>query len=175
MAGLAIRTIILTGCLFGAVQAGAQENLRIGVVNVAQLLEQAPQAQAAMEALQEEFAPRQRDILAIQQSLQTKGETLQRDGAVMGEAERVNLERDIRDEQRDLEREQSEYLEDLNIRRNEELSRLQRSLLQEVQTFARSAGYDLVVSEVLFYSSAVDITDEVLQGLEASYTSETGP
>lgn len=169
------RTLVLIACLLGATQASAQENLKIGVVNVARLLEQAPQAQAAMEALQQEFAPRQRDIVAIQQSLQDKGETLQRDGAVMGEEERVNLERDIRDEQRDLEREQSEYLEDLNIRRNEELSKLQRSLLQEVQAFARGAGYDLVVSDVLFYSSAVDITDAVLQGLEDRYATESGP
>jgi outer membrane protein len=164
-----------TGLLVGAVLisglAHAQGTaMRIGVVNVARLLEQAPQAQAAMGALQTEFAPRQRDIVAIQRSLQEKQQTYDRDGQVMGEVERLSLEREIRDQQRDLEREQTDYLEDLNIRRNEELSKLQRSLLQQVQGHARDAGYDLVVADVLYYSSAIDITDEVLRGLEASFS-----
>jgi outer membrane protein len=145
--------------------------MRIGVVNVARLLEQAPQAQAAMNALQQEFASRQRDIVTIQRALQEKQQTYDRDGQVMGEVERLSLEREIRDQQRDLEREQNDYLEDLNIRRNEELGKLQRSLLQQVQTHARNAGYDLVVADVLYYSSAIDNTDEVLRGLEASFSS----
>jgi outer membrane protein len=159
-----------------AVGAGhAQESgMRIGVVNVPRLLEQAPQAQAAMGALQQEFAPRQRDIVAVQQTLQEKQQTYERDGPVMGEAERLNLEREIRDDQRNLEREQNDYLEDLNIRRNEELSKLQRSLLQQVQAYARDVGYDLVVADVLYYSSAIDITDDVLQGLEESFSDSSG-
>lgn len=163
------RVGVLAVAVCSATIAAAQTgNLKIGVVNVARLLEQAPQAQQAMAALQEEFAPRQRDIVAMQRELQQKQETLQRDAAVMGAEERLSLEREIRDEQRDLTRTQDEYMEDLNIRRNEELGRLQRSLLQEVQAYARSAAYDLVVSDVLYYSSAVDITAEVLRGLEAS-------
>lgn len=157
----------LVAAALAATAANAQttSGLKIGVINVAKLLEKAPQAQAAMAALQEEFAPRQRDIVAAQHDLQQKQETLQRDSAVMGEEEKANLEREIRDGQRNVQREQNEYMEDLNIRRNEELSKLQRSLLQEVQTYARNASYDLVVSDVLFYSSAIDITEEVLAGL----------
>jgi outer membrane protein len=159
-----------------ATAANAQSgSLKIGVVNVARLLEQAPQAQAAMSALQEEFAPRQRDIVALQRTLQEKQETLQRDAAVMGQEERANLEREVRDGQRDLQRQQNEYLEDLNIRRNEELGQLQRSLLLEVQQYAQGAGYDLVVSDVLYYSSAIDITGQVLEGLAASHSSGGGP
>ena len=162
--------LLLVASLAGVTHAQTTE-MRIGVVNVARLLEQAPQAQAAMNALQQEFAPRQRDIVAIQRSLQEKQQTYDRDGPVMAEAERLSLEREIRDQQRDLEREQNDYLEDLNIRRNEELGKLQRSLLQQVQTHARNAGYDLVVADVLYYSAAIDITDEVLKRLEEDFSS----
>lgn len=152
--------------LLMATTAHAQtSDLKIGVINVARLLEQAPQAQAVMNALQDEFAPRQRDLVTLQRNLQQKQETLQRDAAVMGEAERLTMERELRDGQRDLQRTQNEYVEDLNIRRNEELGRLQRALLQEVQAYARSAEYDLVVADVLYYSTAIDITEEVLQAL----------
>jgi len=166
---ISVWTGLVAAIMLLAVTAHAQTNgLRIGVVNVPRLLEQAPQAQSAMAKLQEEFAPRQRQIVALQRSLQEKQQTYDRDGPVMGEAERLNLEREIRDDQRDLEREQADYLEDLNIRRNEELGRLQRSLLQQVQLHARSAGYDLVVADVLYYSAAIDITEDVLRGLQES-------
>jgi len=166
---ISVWTGLVAAIVLLAATAHAQTNgLRIGVVNVPRLLEQAPQAQSAMAKLQEEFAPRQREIVGLQRSLQEKQQTYDRDGPVMGEAERLNLEREIRDDQRDLEREQADYLEDLNIRRNEELGRLQRSLLQQVQAHARSAGYDLVVADVLYYSAAIDITEDVLRGLQES-------
>lgn len=164
---------ILIGALMIATGASAQvDGLKVGVVSVNRLLEQAPQFRSAMQALQEEFAPRQRDLVALQRSLQEKQATYERDGAIMAEAERLNLEREIRDGQRDFQREQGDLNEDANIRQNEELSKLQRSLLQEVQNFARTAGYDLVVADALYFSTAIDITDDVLEALEANYTSE---
>jgi outer membrane protein len=146
----------------------AQANIKVGVVNVGRLLEQAPQTQRAMQALEAEFAPRQRDLVAQQTELQEKQETFRRDASVMGEAERLSLEREIRDGTRDLQRADAEFREDYNIRRNEELGELQRSLLTEVQSFARAEGYDLVVSDVLYYSSGVDITADVLESMQSS-------
>jgi outer membrane protein len=150
----------------GAVQA--QTQMKIAVVNVPRLLEEAPQAKGAMQALQDEFAPRQRDIVAQQQGLKTKEEKLQRDGAVMAENERRNAEKDLRDSQREVARKQNEYVEDLNLRRNEELGKLQRSLLQEVQTYARAQNFDLVLGEgVLYRNESIDITAQVLAALQA--------
>ena len=147
----------------------AHAELKIGVVNVARLLEEAPQAKSAMQALQDEFAPRQREIVEQQKDLRAKQEKLQRDAAVMAENERRNVERDLREGERELSRKQSEYLEDLNLRRNEELGKLQRSLLQEVQNFARTGSYDLVVGDgVLFARDSIDITAEVLAALQKS-------
>ncbi|MDH4073444.1 MAG: OmpH family outer membrane protein [Gammaproteobacteria bacterium] len=159
--------IVLALSLCGT--AVAQE-VKIGVVNIAQLLEQAPQARVAMEALDEEFKPRQREILAKQTDFQTLSEKVQRDLAVMGETERRNAEKDLRDMQREVARLQNEFREDLNLRRNEELGTLQRSLLKEVQDYAQAAGYDLVVGDgVLYASSAVNITENVLRAMEANF------
>ncbi|NNF66432.1 MAG: OmpH family outer membrane protein [Gammaproteobacteria bacterium] len=160
--------IIALLCLnAGAIHAA---DLNIGVVNIARLLDEAPQAKSAMKALQDEFAPRQRDIESEQQSVQSEQEKLGRDAAVMGETERRDAERNLREKARDLARKQNEYLEDLNLRRNEELNRLQRVLLEEVQTFARQENYDLIVGDgVLFASAGVDVTAQVLAGLERSF------
>lgn len=158
-------TSLLALIAAGTVQA---QDVKVGVVNVGRLLEQAPQTQRAMQALEAEFAPRQRDLLAMQTELQEKQETFRRDAAVMGESERQTLEREIRDGQRDLQRADQEFREDYNIRRNEELGTLQRSLLTEVQSYARSAGYDVVLADVLYYSTAVDITAAVLESMSQS-------
>jgi outer membrane protein len=146
----------------------AQAQSKIAVVSVPRLLEEAPQAKSAMQALTDEFAPRQREIVAAQNDVKAKEERLQRDGAVMAENERRAAEKELRDAQRELARKQNEYVEDLNLRRNEEIGKLQRSLLQEVQTYARSANYDLVLSDgVLYANEALDITAQVLSALQA--------
>lgn len=150
--------------------AAFAQNLKIGVVNVPALMQAAPQAKVAMDALQEEFAPRQREVLAKQKEFDTLSEKVQRDVAVMGETERRNAEKDLRDLQREVARLQNEFQEDLNLRRNEELGNLQRSLLKEVQEYAQAEGYDLVVGDgVLFASNAVNITASVLEAMEANF------
>jgi outer membrane protein len=88
----------------------------------------------------------------------------------MSETERRNAEKELRDLQREVTRLQTEFREDLNLRQNEELGKLQRSLLKEVQDYALQEGYDLIVGDgVLFASAAVNITPAVLQAVEANF------
>jgi outer membrane protein len=166
--------VFLTGAALVAPLSAAQAQTKIAVVNIPRLLEEAPQAKTSMQALQDEFAPRQRELVEQQKGLKAKEEKLQRDGAVMAENERRNAEKDLRDGQRELARKQNEYVEDLNLRRNEELGKLQRSLLQEVQAFARTSNYDLVVGDgVLYVNESLDITPQVLSALQAR--AKSGP
>jgi outer membrane protein len=147
--------------------AGAQTQIKIGFVNVSRLLAEAPQAQAASAALENEFANRRRDLENQQRDLKTREEKLQKDGAVMAENERRTAEKTLRDGQRELARKQNEFLEDLNVRRNEALGQLQRAVVQEIQTYAKSAGFDMVVADALYASPALDITGQVLTALQA--------
>ncbi len=160
--------VVLISIFSGA--AIAQE-VKIGVVNVPVLMERAPQAKVAMDALQEEFAPRQRVIVAKQAEFEELTEKVRRDFDVMGETERRNAEKDLRDLQREVTRLQTEFREDLNLRRNEELGKLQRLLLKEVQEYAQTTNYDLIVGDgVLYASSAVNITELVLRAMEANFS-----
>ena len=160
---LALLTIAASALPLGAAQAQA----KIGVVNVARLLQEAPQAQAASQALENEFATRRRDLENQQKDLKAREDKLAKDGAVMSETERRNAEKTLRDSQRELARKQNEFLEDLNVRRNEALGQLQRTVLQEVQTYAKGAGLDVVVADALYASASVDITNQVLAALQA--------
>jgi outer membrane protein len=160
---LALLTLAAVSLPLGAAHA----QTKIGVVNVTRLLQEAPQAQAASSALENEFAARRRDLETQQKDLKAREDKLQKDGAVMAEAERRNAEKTLRDGQRELARKQNEFLEDLNVRRNEALGQLQRTVLQEVQTYAKSAGFDVVVADALYASPTVDITSQVLAALQA--------
>lgn len=168
--------VILSIALLGAFSMPAvAQDLRIGVVNIQALMEQAPQTKSAMDALQEEFAPRQREFVAKQQEFEDLQTKAQKDFAVMGETERSNAEKELRDLQREVTRLQNEFREDLNLRQNEELGKLQRSLLKEVQDYAEAEGYDLIVGDgVLYASSAVNITTNVLQAVEANFQAAGG-
>ncbi len=152
-----------------ALPAFAQE-VKIGVVSLQAIVERAPQTKAVMDALREEFAPREREIVAKQKEIEDLRAKLQKDLAVMGETERRNAEKNLRDLGRDFERLRSEYQEDSNLRQNEEFGVLQRSVLKEVQDYAQAQGYDLIVGDgVLYVSSNVNITEDVLNAVVANY------
>ena len=161
---------LLLVSLLLSVSVSAQET-KVGFVNLPRLLQQSPQANQIRQQLQDEFSPRERQILAEQQTLRGLAERLERDGALMGEQERRSLERDLSQGGRDLKRRQDEYQEDFNLRLNEELTNLQRTLVEQVQAHARAGNYDLVVGEpgILYFSEAIDITDAVLAELEAIF------
>ena len=157
-------------CAFAKPAAAQAQDLKIGVVSLQVVVERAPQTKAVMDALREEFAPVEREILAKQKEIEDLQTKVQKDLAVMGETERRNAEKNLRDLQRDFQRLRTEYQEDSNLRRNEEFGVLQRSILNEVQDYAAQQGYDLIVGDgVLYVSSALNITEEVLRAVEANY------
>ena len=177
MARLSSRLIgsILAGMTLLAPLGVAHAETKIAVVNWQQLLEEAPQAKSAMAALQDEFQPRQKEIVQQQKDLKAKEDKLQRDGAVMAENERRNAEKDLREGQREMARKQNEWVEDLNLRRNEEIGKVQRSLQQEVQAFAKTSGFDLIIGDgVLYRNESLDITAQVLTALQARYKATGG-
>ena len=127
--------------LFAAGQASAE--IKIGVVNFEKLLEEAPQTKAAMQSLDNEFGPRRRELMTLQNDLKAKDEKLQKEGAVMSEADRANAEKTLRDQQREFQRKAGEFQDDASTRKNEEIGKVQRYLVQEIQTYANAQGYDL--------------------------------
>ena len=149
------------------VLAQAAKPLKLGFVNVARLLAESPQANAANRSLENEFAPRQRDLLAKQKAFKDRADKMQKDSAVMGADERRNAENDLRRDERDLARQLEELREDLNNRKNEELGKLRVNLLGEVESFARQGGYDMIISDALYVSPGLDVTAQVLQALQS--------
>jgi outer membrane protein len=148
---------------------------KIGVVDFQRLAIESPQGKAVMESMRAEFAPRERTLQAQGQAVKAKEDKLQKDGATMSEEQRVRAEKDLRDGARDFERAKGEFQDDMNARRNEELSRLQRTIVEEVRSYGKAQGYDLILAQegVIYNASASDITPAVLSALQARGGSST--
>jgi len=166
--------VLLTLGLFWSSSVFAE--VRAGFVNIAKVLEEAPQAEEARKKLESEFAPRDNELVESQKKVKQLEDKLARDGLVMGEPERRDLERQIMTLKRDLKRAREEFGDDLNLRRNDELSKLQRLVIDAIVALARENGYDIILSDnnVLYASDKVDITEQVLKRLQEQYTRPSG-
>ncbi|HEX7416411.1 MAG TPA: OmpH family outer membrane protein, partial [Steroidobacteraceae bacterium] len=102
----------------------AQAEMKVGVIDYGRLMEESPQAKAALDAIRTEFAPKQRDLQTEQAALKSKEEKLGKDSVTMTADQRARADKELRDGYRDLARKQSEIQDDFNARRNEEMSRL---------------------------------------------------
>ena len=159
---------LLAASAFAAAPAVAAD-LKVGVVDPARLVQESPQAKTAIAALEAEFGPKQRQLEQAAKDLKARKDKAATQAATMSEAEKGKLDRDLRDAERDLTRRANEFQEDVNVRRNEELSRVQRVVLQEVANYAKANGYDLVLADgVLYATQALDVTGPVLQALQAA-------
>src|SRR6202140_4328818 len=159
------RSIPLLGlCLCAVLVSGqACAETKMGFVDFQKLLEEAPQTKAAMQALENEFAPRRRELLTLQNDLKARDDKLQKEGAVMSEADRAKAEKALRDQQREFSRKAGEFQDDASTRRNEEIGKVQRYLVTEIQGYANAQGYDLVLGDGVFFAKGpLDITANVL-------------
>ncbi len=155
---------LLCLCLGLALVSGkASAEVKMGYVNFQKLLEEAPQTKTAMQGLENEFAPRRRELLTLQNDLKARDEKLQKEGAVMSEADRAKAEKTLRDQQREFSRKAGEFQDDASTRRNEEIGKVQRYLVTEIQGYAGAQGYDLVLGDGVFFAKGpLDITSNVL-------------
>ncbi len=156
--------------------APAWADLKIGVVNYDTLLQQAPQAKQLGAALRAEFLPRQRELDEEQQSLKDRADKFQRDAATMTDDQRDRTQLELQDSERELQRKQSDFQDEVNARRNEGLSRLQRVLEEQVRVYAKAQNIDLVLvgGAVIYATSAIDLTPAILSRLQEAARSEAG-
>ncbi len=159
------RLLLLILSFFLSCNAFAQE-IKIGFVNSARVLQEAPQAERARVKLQAEFEPRDKKIAAMQKVLKKLEDKMSRDSAVMSDQLRKKREHKLLTLKRDLKRAREEFNDDLNLRRNEELSNLQQKVYDAIVSLAKEEHYDVILGDsVMFASKRVDITDKIIKRL----------
>lgn len=144
--------------------AQAQE-LKIGYVNSERVLRESTAARAASTKIETEFGKREKDLNDLATRLKTASDRFEKDAQTLSEAERNRRQRELGEQDRDLQRKRREFQEDLNQRRNEEIASIQERTGRVIRQIMDSEKYDLILIDVGFAGPRVDITKKVMDTL----------
>ena len=147
-----------------ALSAGAVE-LKIGFVNTERVFREAAPAKRAQQKLEREFASRNAELAKVEKQGRDLQTELERENVTIAEAQRREKERQLADISRNFQRLQREIREDLNLRRNEELASVQERATRVINQIAEQEKFDLIIQEAVFASSRIDITEKVIKAL----------
>lgn len=141
-------------------------DLKVGFVQVDKILQEAPQTIESNKKLEKEFSSRTDKLKADVKTLKERESSFSKDALTMKESERDTKEKSLSQLRVDVQRKERELREDINIRRNEELSGLQEQINKAVTSVAKAEGFDLVLyNGVAYASEKIDITDKILKSL----------
>ena len=155
-----------TALLAAPAGAVAQE-LKIGYVNSDRMLRDAAPAKAAQAKLEGEFGKREKELNDAAARLKVAADKFEKDQVTLAESERARRQRDLVEQERDLQRKRREFQEDLNQRKNEELAAVVERANKVIKQIYETEKYDLVLQDAVFASTRVDITDKVIKALNA--------
>ncbi|CAG9182087.1 hypothetical protein LMG23992_04656 [Cupriavidus laharis] len=157
---------VAAAALCAAAPAMAQE-ARIAAVNSERILRDSQPAKQAQVKLEQEFSKRDRELQDMAQKIKAMADKLDKDTAVLADSDRQRRQREVADLDREFQRKQREFREDLNQRRNEELAQVLERANRVIRQLAEQRKYDLIVQEAVYVNPRIDITDDVMKALNA--------
>ncbi|RJG00868.1 OmpH family outer membrane protein [Noviherbaspirillum sedimenti] len=155
---------LMAACLLPLAGAQAQD-AKIGFVSTERIFREAVPAKAAQTKIEQEFSKRDRELQDLAARLKSTSERLDKDAAVLSESDRMRRQRELTELDKDFQRKQREFREDLNQRRNEELAVVLERTNKVIKQIAEAEKYDIVFQEAVYASPRIDITDKVLKAL----------
>lgn len=147
------------------------QQLRIGYVNMKEVLDNAPQVIAGRQKLDLEFRPRN-DAIESEEARVNRLEQQLSQGDLTEEAG-ARLDREIREIRRGIARQKEDLRDELSFRRTEEVQQLEDQINIAVQEIASNHSYDLILSSPVVYANpALDITQLILQQLQIEFNAD---
>jgi outer membrane protein len=140
---------------------------KLGFVNTERILRDAAPAQRAQKKIEAEFQKRDQELARIAGELKRMQDDLDKNAMTMSETQRRNREREFGDLNRDFQRKQREFREDLNQRRNEELAQVVELANRVIRQIAEQEKFDIIFQDAVFASPRIDITDKVIKALDS--------
>jgi len=153
---------------FAMAAQGQTSDLKIGFVSSERILRESTQAKAAEQKLLQEFSKRDKDLQDMGAQLKAAADKLEKEGPVLAEGDLARRQREVQDMDREFQRRQREFREDLNQRKNEELQSLLERAQKIVRQVAEQEKYDLILQDAVYVGPRIDITDRVLKMLNGA-------
>jgi outer membrane protein len=146
----------------------AQAEGKVGYVNIDRILRDAAPALRAQKKIEAEFSKRDQEMQKVADQLKRLQDQLEKNAVTMSETDRRNKEREFNDLNKDFQKKQRDFRDDLNNRRQEELSIVLERANRAVKAVAEQEKYDIIFQEAVWSSSRIDITDKVIKALDDS-------
>ncbi|GHT84831.1 outer membrane protein chaperone [Betaproteobacteria bacterium] len=157
-------SLVVALALMGVAQVAAAE-AKVGFVNSDRVMREAAPAVRAQQRLEKEFEKREQELQRMAKDLQVLQDELERAGTTLSESDNRNKERAFNDLNRDFQRKQREFREDINQRRNEELASVLERANRAVKQIAENEKFDVILQDAVYASPRIDITDKVVKAL----------
>ena len=140
--------------------------VKIGFVEIQKILKGAPQTVAANKKLEKEFTKRTAKLKKVVKKINAKETAFKKDSMTMSESDRIKKQKEIQGLKIDAQRTEREVREDIDLRRREEIAKVQKQVNIAVEKVAKEQNYDLVLYQGVAYAGKkVDITDIVIKAL----------
>ena len=140
--------------------------VKIGFVEIQKILKNAPQTVSANKKLEKEFTKRTAKLKKAVKVIQSKETAFRKDSITMSDKDRAKKQKEIQSLKIDAQRTEREVREDIDLRRREEIAKVQKLVNVAVENVAKAQGYDLVLYQGVAYAGKkVDITDVVIKAL----------
>ena len=155
--------------LLAAMQAAsAQENIKIGVVNLDRIARESNAAKAGNAKIEAEFSKRSKDLQESAARLKAAADKFDKDAPVLSDTDRQRRQRELADMDKDLQRRQREANEDYNQRRKDENDAITDRANKALRLLADQEKYDLVLTDAVIVSPRMDITDKLIKVMNAA-------
>ncbi len=156
------KQLLVAFCVFFLSNDLWAAELKVGVVDLRKLVDQSSQSQKSQAELKKEFQPRETKLVNEQKELKKLEEKLEKDIAVMNDADKRKLEKDLIDRGREFKRAMDEMRQDYGLRANQEMAKIQKVVQEAIQAVAKEQKFDLIlVDGVAYANEALNITGEV--------------
>ena len=160
-----LKKSILAGIALLSFSAVVLADSKIGFVNSQKILNDAPQAARAKKKIEKDFEPRDQELQRIAKQLKSMQENIDKNAVTMAEGERRTKEREFGDLNREFQRKQREFREDLSQRQNEEMAAIFERVNKIIKQLAEAEKYDIIFQEAVYANPRIDITDKVIKAL----------
>lgn len=159
--------LLLAGLSLVALPAVQAQEMRIGVVNVERVFREAAPAKAATVRIEQEFSRREKDLQDMAARLKTRADDFDKNAHILSESERMRRQRELSELDKEFQRKQREFREDLSQKRNEEIAVMQERVLKVIRQIGEAEKYDLILQDAIYLSTRTDITDKVIKVLNS--------
>jgi len=140
--------------------------VKVGFVKVDQIIKDAPQATESNKKLETEFKSRTEKLKKQISELNNNEKEYQKNSLTMSDSQKEKTQKKLQQDRIDIQRTERELREDIDLRRREEVSKLQDKVTKVIEIIAEKEKFDLILyTGVAYASEKIDITPNVLKEL----------